>query len=161
LVDWFIFGGKVYPCQAKDEPVTELTYYGSGPKRVMVQEHPCLYRLGKCRHITCASKAHHNGYECPCPAGEVTYAPGTTFVRRSAMFHEHPCAFVSGKMCHHIPCAVEAHQNGYQCQLQCPSDDSPRLQQPMGQSLVSNVAGVEGGGCEHEFRDQHSDFDKD
>src|SRR5207253_1836716 len=39
----FVLGKKVYPCAAKDEPIPKLTYYGSGPKRVMVQEHPCLF----------------------------------------------------------------------------------------------------------------------
>jgi hypothetical protein len=107
---------KGYPCPVLHERIPVLYRYGSRPEQALVQEHPCLYRSGKCRHITCASKAHHDGYECPCPAGDVTYAPGTSFVRRGGMFHEHPCVFVSGKMCHHVGCAVEANQNGYQCQ---------------------------------------------
>jgi len=31
----------------------------------------------------------------------------------------------------------------------------------MDQDLVSNVAGIEGGGCEYEFGSQGADFDED
>ncbi len=166
----FVLSGKVYPCPAKDEPIPELTYYGSGPKRVMVQEHPCLFPVAEkvkkpevtryapeiltagyhpprkmCHHALCARKAHRNGYQCPCPAGDEptpkTYyraetpclvRPGETChharctkkahpVKRM-MVREHPCRINPGKRCHHVFCAWQAHStDDYQCQQSMPT----------------------------------------
>lgn len=127
LVDWFIFGGKVYPCQAKDEPVTELTYYGSGPKRVMVQEHPCFFPVAEklkkpevaryapeilnagyypptkmCHHALCARMAHRNGYQCRCPAGDEP-------MPKSYYCSETPCLVRPSETCHHVRCTKKAH----------------------------------------------------
>jgi hypothetical protein len=127
FVGWFFFGGKVYPCPAKDEPIAELTYRGSGPKRVMVQEHPCLFpvaeRLKKpevaryvpeilnagyrapskmCHHAVCARTAHRNSYKCPCPAGEEP-------MPRTYYRSETPCLLRPGETCHHARCTKKAH----------------------------------------------------
>ena len=124
----FVFGAKVYPCPAKDEPVPVLTYHGSGPKRVMVQEHPCVFDPGKmCHHPLCAAKAHHNDYRCPCPAGhdpmpKMYYHPDGPVAR--VMVCPHPCEFhpfYPSEVCHHVSCAWEAHSNDdYRCQQSTP-----------------------------------------
>ncbi len=122
----FILGKRTYPCPATEEllfvPVCLMTYRRSGPKRVMVQEHPCLFHMGKlCHHLLCARKAHHKGYRCPCPAGDEpipkTYGHSGFAKRRVVtMVRKHPCQFHPGKLCHHVSCSWEAHRIGYQCQ---------------------------------------------
>jgi len=128
FVDWFILDGKVYPCTVKDVPIPELTYCGSGPKRFMVQEHPCLFPVAEkrqnkpeaaryapeiltpgyhppskmCHHALCARTAHRNGYECPCPAGEEP-------MPRTYYRSETPCLVRPGEMCHHVQCTKKAH----------------------------------------------------
>jgi hypothetical protein len=120
---WHPYLTEGYPCPMRYRGVAVLRVYGCRPKQELVQEHPCLYRPGICRHITCASKAHLDGYACPCPAGDVIYAPATALLKWGEMFYEHPCTLLDGElarllspMCHHRWCAVEAHRNGYQCQ---------------------------------------------
>ena len=124
----FVLGPKVYPCPAKDEPVPLLTYYGSGPKRVMAQEHPCLFDPGKmCHHPLCARNAHHSGYQCPCPAGDEPmpkmyyHASGPV---STVMVYAHPCQFHPfhpDEVCHHVSCAWKAHSNeNYECQQTAP-----------------------------------------
>ncbi len=120
---WYPYPAEGYPCPMRYRRVAVLHVYGCRPKQELVREHPCLYRPGICRHITCASKAHHDGYACPCPAGDVTYAPATALVKREEMFHEHPCTLFDGElarllspMCRHRWCSHEAHRNGYRCQ---------------------------------------------
>jgi hypothetical protein len=126
------FFGKMvagYPCPILHERFPSLHRYGPCLKKALIQRHPCLYRPDECRHFTCASKAHQDGYACTCPAGSVTYAPMTRIINREDTVNEHPCTLFSGDselarsisrllppMCHHRCCAVEAHRNGYQCQ---------------------------------------------
>ncbi len=138
----FVLGKKVYPCPAKDEPIPKLTYYGSGSKRAMVQEHPCLFPVAEkvkkpevtryapeiltagyhpprkmCHHALCARKAHRNGYECSCPAGDEPMPKryGVAGVKRVAV-REHPCQIHPGKRCHHVFCAWQAHSDdAYEC----------------------------------------------
>ena len=140
----FFLGRKVYPCPAKDEPVPILTYHGSGPKRVMTQEHPCLFLAAQkpknpeearyapeiltvgyhppskmCHHPLCAREAHRKGYKCSCPAGDeplpkMYYAPGGPVTR--VMVYAHPCQSYPGETCNHVRCAWIAHSNDdYHC----------------------------------------------
>jgi len=127
---WYPYPAKGYPCPMRYLRIpTLIAHGGSLPKRGLIREHPCLYKSGIyrpaiCHHRTCGSKAHQDGYECPCPAGNVIYVPATALLRREEMFHEHPCTLLDGElarllnkqMCRHTSCAIAAHEKGYQCQ---------------------------------------------
>jgi hypothetical protein len=120
----FILEKKEYPCPVSQKECVSFplrAFRGSGPKRVMVREHPCLFHRGKlCHHLLCARKAHRNDYECPCPAGQEPipkwYGPSRIVKSAVETVREHPCQIHPGRFCHHVSCSWEAHRIGYQCQ---------------------------------------------